>query len=102
MMDRTTNALKTARRLIAADIRAGPCTTGGTDQLSRSIFVARPGSGEPQDRCIVRLHFHAPAMDAFRKNAVDTPQIVARHVEQQVMLKVIVHVIRRDEQALQE
>src|SRR6266567_596259 len=94
--------LETARRLVAADFCTGLRTARAAYELSRAILVVRLHRREPQHRGIVRLHFHPAGVPAFAENAVDTRQVVAGHIEQEMMLKMIVHVIRRDEQALED
>ena len=81
---------------------AGLRTARVVDDLAGTVLRVRLRGREPQHRRIARLHFHAPGMPARARDAVHARQVVAGHVEQQMMLEVVVHVVRRDEQPLEK
>src|SRR5262249_4185765 len=93
--------LEAACGLIAGNLGAGLRAAHAAHEFARSVLAVGPGGREPEHRSIVRLHFHPLRMPAFAENAVDSRQVVTGHIEQQMMLEVIVHVIRRDEQPLE-
>ena len=94
--------LEAARRLIGADLGAGPRPAGAVHQLPRTIVPVRLRRREPQHGHVIWLHFHPPRIPAFAEDAVNARQVVARHIEQQMVLEMVVHVIGRDEQPLKE
>src|SRR3954449_1452135 len=96
------NSLEAARLLVAADLFAGAGAACAARDMSRPILMVGLGGGEPHHGGVVRLHLHAIRVTAFRENAMDARKIVTGHVEQQMMFKMVVDVIGRDEQPLEK
>src|SRR4051794_30770420 len=95
-------ALETAALLVLANRFARLRTPQTADQVARTVLRVGLGGGKPQHRPVAGLQLHARSKPAFAENAVDARQVVAGDIEQQMMLEMVVHVIRRDEQPLEE
>src|SRR5437879_5914891 len=95
-------SLEAARLLVAANLFPGPGAACAAYDVARPVLVVRPGGGKPQHGGVVRLHLHAIRIPAFTEYAVDARKIVTGHVEQQMMLEVVVDVIGCDEQPLEK
>src|SRR5215216_8156931 len=92
--ERRSPPLESACRLIAANLFPGSRAARAAHQLAGAILVVRLGGRQPQHGGVTGLHLHAVRISTFAENAVDARQVVAGYVEQQMMLKVIVDVIR--------
>ena len=95
-------SLEAARLLVAANLFSGPGAACAAHDVTRPVLMVWPRSRQPEHGGVVGLHLHAIRIPAFTEYAVDTRKIVAGHVEQQMMLEVIVDVVRRNEQPFEE
>src|SRR5436190_10658929 len=95
-------SIEAARLLVAANLFPGPGAACAAHDVARPVLIVWPHSRQPQHGGVIGLHFHAIRIPAFTEYAVDTRQVVAGHVKQQVMLEVVVDVIGCDEQPLEK
>src|SRR6266576_3570190 len=79
-------SLKPGRDLIVVDSYAGPGTPNVTHERARPVLVGGLRGRKPQHGCIVRLHLHPCRMRAAREDLVNARQVVAGHIEHQMML----------------
>ncbi len=94
--------LESAGGLVNANLGASPGTPRAIHKLAAAVVGIGPRGRKPQHGGIARLDLHSAGEAAVAQDAVHKREVVAGHIEQQVMLQVIVHVIWCDEQPLQQ
>src|ERR1700730_12378463 len=96
------SGLETAGPLVATHGLPGPRPPQAVHELARAIVAVGLCGRKPQHGSIARLYLHAAGKPALAENAVHARQIVAGDVEQEMMFEVVVDVVRRDEQPLED
>ena len=93
---------KIPKRSDCCHVGAGARPPHIAHQRPGPVLIGRLCGSKPQHRQIVRLHFHAGRVLAAGEDLVNARQVVAGHVEQQMMFEMVIHIIGRDEQPLEK